>query len=397
MNILFISNLYPAYPGQSRTEMTYALHQFTKEWVNSGEKVLSIALWDCYPGIFGYFSDFAKKKKLYAFEETFQLDSVPILRIPTFKIPHFPYSVREADRLANQISHDFESCDFHPDIVVVHGLYPAQVGSLLKQKFNIPMVTGIHITDQFRIEKRRFPKVIDQVLKISDGFAFRSEAIKKAVMQKVPEYINQENSFIALSGIDESIIISDEELTNKVYRKKEKTTIVTACHLKRRKNTHLLIKAFAAIENSDLELIIIGDGPERKKLEHLAQNLNVSDKVHFLGQLPREKVIDHLRKADIFIMVSHSETFGLVYLEAMASGCITIGTKGEGIDGIIQDGENGFLCEPDVKELSSKLSQLASINYNTKKILLQNATGTTKIHSIKTCTEEYSAFLGNYC
>ena len=104
MNILFISNLYPAYPGQPRTEMTYALHQFTQEWVNSGEKVLSIALWDCYPKIFGYFSDFAKKKKQYAFQDKFQIASVPIIRMPTFKIPHFPYSLREIDRLASQIS-----------------------------------------------------------------------------------------------------------------------------------------------------------------------------------------------------------------------------------------------------------------------------------------------------
>src|SRR6056297_365631 len=120
MNILFISNLYPAYPGQPRTEMTYALHQFTQEWVNSGEKVLCIALWDCYPKIFGYFSDFAKKKKQYAFQDKFQIGSVPIIRMPTFKIPHFPYSLRETDRLASQISQDLKSCNFKPDIVVVH-------------------------------------------------------------------------------------------------------------------------------------------------------------------------------------------------------------------------------------------------------------------------------------
>ena len=396
MNILFISNLYPAYPGQARTEMTYALHQFTQEWVHSGENVLSIALWDCYPKIFGYFSDFAKKKKLYAFEEIFQLDSVPILRIPTFKIPHFPYSSRETEKLANQVSHNLESCDFQPDIMVVHGLYPAQIASVLKSRLDTPMVTGIHITDQFRIEKKRFPKSIEQVLKTSDGFAFRSEAIKKAVMKKIPEYINQENSFVALSGIDESIIISDQELAYKISRNSEKTTIMTACQLKRRKNTHLLIKAFSAIENSDLELIIIGDGPERKKLEHLAQNLNVSDRVHFMGQMPRDKVIDNLRKADIFIMVSHSETFGLVYLEAMASGCITVGTKGEGIDGVIKDGENGFLCEPNATELSKILSYPITFDNKRKMEFLKDSIQTTQQYSSTTTAKEYLKFLSDF-
>lgn len=52
-----------------------------------------------------------------------------------------------------------------------------------------------------------------------------------------------------------------------------------------------------------------------------------------------------LREHDIFVMISKQETFGLVYLEAMAAGCITIASRGEGFDGIIQDGVNGFLCE----------------------------------------------------
>ncbi len=397
MNILFISNLYPAYPGQSRTEMTYALHQFTQEWVKSGENVLSIALWDCYPEIFGFFSDFAKKKKLYAFEETFQLDSVPILRIPTFKIPHFPYASREIERLLTTISKNLQSCNFRPDVIVVHGLYPAQVGSLLKQRLNIPMVTGIHTTDRVRIEKKRFPKTIEQILKTSDAFAFRSPVIKKAVMQKVPEYINQGNSFITLSGIDESIIISDQELADKISRNSEKTTIMTACYLKRRKNTHLLIKAFAALKNSDLELIIIGDGPERKGLESLSEKLGASNQVRFLGQQSRDMVLDQMRKADIFAMVSHSETLGLVYLEAMACGCITVGTKGEGIDGVIKDGENGYLCEPNTKELTSKLNHIISMDGQKRKELIQNAIATTRAYSSNKCATEYSNFLEHYC
>ena len=59
--------------------------------------------------------------------------------------------------------------------------------------------------------------------------------------------------------------------------------------------------------------------------------------------VPREEVYDYMEQADIFAMPSRPETFGLAYLEAMINGCIAIGSKNEGIDGIIVNGKNGFL------------------------------------------------------
>ena len=62
------------------------------------------------------------------------------------------------------------------------------------------------------------------------------------------------------------------------------------------------------------------------------------------GRKPREEVILMLDRADCFIMISRDEVFGLVYLEAMARGCIVVASRGEGMTGIIEDGVNGFLC-----------------------------------------------------
>jgi glycosyltransferase involved in cell wall biosynthesis len=79
--------------------------------------------------------------------------------------------------------------------------------------------------------------------------------------------------------------------------------------------------------------------------------------------MKRDMVLDELTKADMFILVSAPETFGLSYLEAMASGCIVIGSKGWGIDGVIEDGVNGFLCEPnEEKMLLSKLESILNMN-----------------------------------
>ena len=101
----------------------------------------------------------------------------------------------------------------------------------------------------------------------------------------------------------------------------------------KRKNVDKVIRE---CENLDVELTIIGDGKELKNLQKL------SKKPRFLGRLSRDKVLEEMRKSDIFALPSINETFGMVYLEAMASGCITICTENDGAAGIIRDGENGY-------------------------------------------------------
>jgi glycosyltransferase involved in cell wall biosynthesis len=74
-----------------------------------------------------------------------------------------------------------------------------------------------------------------------------------------------------------------------------------------------------------------------------------------------------ISNADYFVMVSKKEAFGLVYLEAMGKGLISIGTKGQGIDGVIRDAENGFLCESQNPEmLSEKIKKLVALPIDEK-------------------------------
>ena len=92
---------------------------------------------------------------------------------------------------------------------------------------------------------------------------------------------------------------------------------------------------------------IIGQGGERGLLESLAEDLGVRGSVRFMGQMPNEVVMSEMAKAQFFCMPSVREGFGIVYLEAMASGCITIGTEGEGVADLIENGKNGFLVPPE--------------------------------------------------
>lgn len=83
--------------------------------------------------------------------------------------------------------------------------------------------------------------------------------------------------------------------------------------------------------------------------------------VTFTGHLPQHEVYEKMRQSDIFVLPSVGETFGMVYLEAMASGCIVVGTKDDGIDGIIKDGENGFLTFPISDEIRKNLLKIKNM------------------------------------
>ena len=130
---------------------------------------------------------------------------------------------------------------------------------------------------------------------------------------------------------------------------------------------------------------IVGDGQERGNLEQLVERFNLQNCVKFYGNLPRDKAQEVISSADYFVMVSKKEAFGLVYLEAMGKGLLSIGTIGQGIDGVIRDGENGFLCESQNPEkLSDLIKKIVALSNDEKiKISLAAQQTTANMTDIK--------------
>ena len=130
--------------------------------------------------------------------------------------------------------------------------------------------------------------------------------------------------------------------------------------LQKKKGVTYLIEA---MEKVDAKLIIVGDGPLRKNLEEQAAEMK--DKVAFLGAKTHEQLKKIYASSDVFVAPSvtakdgDKEGFGLVFLEAMASGLPVIGSNSGGIPSIVKDTENGFLVkEKDVDDLGEKINLL---------------------------------------
>ena len=195
----------------------------------------------------------------------------------------------------------------------------------------------------------KLKEIVDSI----DVWGFRSSDIKNKFEHL---YGKVDTSFICHSGIPVNNVNPPERKFEKGIRK-----FLYVGLLIPRKHPDILVKALNdAYKGEDFHITFIGEGIERKKLEYLVKKLNLADKVSLPGRIPRKDVFKLMQESDCFIMLSSPETFGLVYLEAMSMGCITIGSRGEGIDGIIQHGKNGFLCKAgDEKELSVLLKNIS--------------------------------------
>jgi len=129
-------------------------------------------------------------------------------------------------------------------------------------------------------------------------------------------------------------------------------TLLFVGRLHRIKGVAYLIEAMTTIikRNPKARLLLVGDGEERQNLENLVTKLGLTKYVTFIGKVPNEKVPQYIAASDVFVLPSLSEGFGIVLLEAMACGLPIVATNVGGIPEIVQDGENGFLVEPENPE-----------------------------------------------
>lgn len=201
-------------------------------------------------------------------------------------------------------------------------------GIIFANHLGLDFAAGVHISDLEVLTNPfysiYFKQELEKAYKRARKIACRSEVLRKKFLKLYPEL--ESKTFIAYSGIDTEII-------QRSWKPEEKVKVLTCANLIKRKNVD---KVILECENLNVDLTIIGDGKELKNLKKL------STKPKFLGWMEHNRVLEEMRRADIFALPSVNETFGMVYLEAMASGCITVCTENDGAAGIIRNRENGY-------------------------------------------------------
>src|SRR5260370_26424833 len=137
--------------------------------------------------------------------------------------------------------------------------------------------------------------------------------------------------------------------------------ILVVGQLVKRKGIDLVLRAVAEVikVRPNIRVTVIGSGPQRRSLERLAGELQVNSVVTFIGAVPNSEIHHHYRKSEILVSMSKSESFGVVCLEAMASGLAIVASRVGAFEEALRDGQNGYLVNTgDHQSLSSRLIEL---------------------------------------
>ncbi|MHA1264589.1 MAG: glycosyltransferase family 4 protein [Candidatus Helarchaeota archaeon] len=177
------------------------------------------------------------------------------------------------------------------------------------------------------------------------------------------------------------IPVDTENFQPKKSTNSEEKYLLVVARLDPRKKIQNLFFSFKNLERKypDLYLYVVGDGSERKKLEFLAKNLNLTEKVKFFGNLRGKKLRTIYQNAELFVLPSIQEGLAVVILEAMACGIPVITTRSGGPEYIIKNRKNGLLIEPnDINALKEAIITLLDDKQLHKKISEEG------IHTVKT-------------
>jgi len=288
-----------------------------------------------------HFITYSQPFRLTGREKGIFYHEVPVTTYPLFEYP--PYTLALATRIA-EVSKYYDL-----DLMHVHYAIPHSVSAMLARQMlaaagrHLPFVTTLHGTDitlvgldpsylpitRFAIEQSNGVTSISNYLREKTIEAF---SIQRPI-EVIPNFVNCDLYTPRTEGFAEA---------RALYAKPEEKLLVHLSNFRAVKRVLDVVEIFAVVAaRIPSRLLMVGDGPDRSSAERLAFDRGIRERVHFLGK--QDSVSDILPLADLMIMPSEMESFGLAALEAMACRVPTIATRVGGVPELIDDGVNGRL------------------------------------------------------
>ena len=268
----------------------------------------------------------------------------------------------------NKILYDIKNKVDFKNINLVHAHFLFSMGGIalkLKKEKNIDYIVAVRNSDVNLFFKYIFHirKIGINIMRKAKKIIFISPAYKEFVINRYIPYelrdCIEEKSVIVPNGINPFWL--QNKYAKYKYKKKDKFSLIYVGEFTKNKNIDVSIKAARKLKELgyNIKFIIIGGrGGYEDKIKKLAK-IN-KDIIEIYDRIEeREKLLNMFRKSDIFVMPSHHETFGLVYVEAMSQGLPIIYTKGQGIDGYFEDGKVGYSVNTkDINDIVKKIEMI---------------------------------------
>jgi len=246
-------------------------------------------------------------------------------------------------------------------VIHAHAALPCgHAAACLSRRLGIPFVVTIHGLDVFN---NCFENGIAARWRRESSRRVYASAHKVICISKRIQQLLAEGMTAAGESVNSEVVYNgtDPEFFTPGSLQDGPPTILIVGNLLAGKGHELVLRALARLKDSypALQCKIIGEGADRSRFTTLAAQLNLTDRVHFLGRRSRSEVAEAMRNCTVFVLPSRYEGLGCVYLEAMSCGKPVIACHGQGIDEIIQHGHNGWLIPIDgLEELVQGLQVL---------------------------------------
>jgi len=313
---------------------------------------------------------YARPARLDTFQTNISYHEVNINSYPLFEYP--PYDLALANQMASMI--EYEGIDvLHVHYAIPHATSAYLAKQILGEKAaHIPIITTLHGTDITLVgSDASYKNVVDFSINQSDGVTAVSEYLKVETYNRfdIKKDIRVIPNFIDLDRFKKS---------NKSHFKKAicpegEKVVVHVSNFREVKRVPEVVSVFDRILENGItaKLLLVGDGPDRQRAERRCRELKICDQVRFLGK--QENVEEILSIADLFLIPSGSETFGLAALEAMSCSVPVISSNIGGLPEVNVHGKTGYLCDLDDVDCMAKYAVEILGNEELHEELSQNA------------------------
>jgi L-malate glycosyltransferase len=296
-----------------------------------------------------HFITYQQPPRLDFFNENVFYHEVSVPTYPLFQFP--PYESALASEMVNVVLN--ENVDLlHVHYAIPHASAAFMAKMILRsQGRNVPVVTTLHGTDITLVGKdESYEPVVTFSINESDGVTSVSEDLKRDTYKhfKIHREIEVIPNFIDLTRFKRQ----DKDHFKRAICPNGEKLLVHTSNFRRVKRMDDAVKIFYHVQQQiPAKLLLVGDGPERGRIEKLVKELGIYDSVRFLGKL--DAVEEVLSVADLFLMPSENESFGLAALEALACEVPLITTNVGGLPELNIPGVTGFLSNVgDVEEMT---------------------------------------------
>ncbi len=279
---------------------------------------------------------YATPFRLRSFSQNVYIHEVEVASYPLFKYP--PYALGLATTLAD-IHEQYDLDLIHAHYAVPHAASAFLAKQVLRSD-KIKVITTLHGTDITLVgADKSFHRVIKFSIEESDGVTAVSNFLRRRTMK---EFDIERDIRVIYNFIDTRKPDKFNDCARERYAPNGEKIIMHASNFRPVKRVSDVVRIFERIQREiPAKLLLIGEGPERLFVKQLVKELGLNDHVWFLGQ--QDYIEQLLNCADLFLLPSEQESFGLVALEAHVCGVPVVGADTGGMPEVVKHGETGFL------------------------------------------------------